>query len=312
MKQNGFLLAVTFGLTVLATSGWAPAGIIFVINLGLTAALIFLFGRLSTRAALGWTLFLTITVGWMGKGWMAAAVYLALTLLPAAAAGLAVAKKLSYGRALLVMAASSLVPTALFVTFAYDSVKLQLTALGETMKQMLAGFGSGLGSSVQAAELQKAIQSYLDFIVGVIPALYFISSFFFLALAHLLALWALGRAGIFFPGPKKFIAWQAPFFLIFLLGTGLAGHLFLQNGWVKAADNLLLVVVFAYAICGTSNLEYFFKKLRTHWAIKGLFYIWLVLFGLASFFILSAVGFLDSRFDFRGLKKVGLAKESEE
>ncbi|MGH8004200.1 MAG: DUF2232 domain-containing protein [Limisphaerales bacterium] len=308
MKLVGILLALTFGLTVLATSGRVPAGIIFVINLGLTAALIFLFGRLPLRASLGWIFFLTVASGWMGRSWMAAAVYFALTLLPAAAAGLAVAKKLSYGRVLLVLAASALVPTGLFVTFAYSSVKFQLVALGETMKQMLVG----LGSSVQAAELQKVLQSYLEFIVGVIPALYFVSSFFFLALAHFLAIWALGRSGILVPGPKKFITWQAPFSLIILLGAGLAGHLFLQNGWVKAADNLLLVVVFAYAVCGTSNLEYFFKKLRTHWAIKGLFYVWLVLFGLASFFILSAVGFLDSRFDFRGLKKVALAKESEE
>ena len=268
----------------------------------------FLFGRLPTRAALGWTLFLSVASGWVGRSWMAAAIYLVLTLLPAAAAGWAVAKKLAYGRALLVLTLAALAPTGLFVTFAYDSVKLQLVAAGETIKQMLLG----LGSSAQAGELQKAVQSYLEFIIGVIPALYFISSFFFLALAHLFAIWALGRASIFAPGPKKFITWQAPFFLIFLLGAGLAGHLFLENGWVKGADNLLLVVIFAYAICGTSNLEYFFKKLRTHWAIKGLFYIWLVLFGLASFFILSAVGFLDSRFDFRGLKKIGLAKESEE
>ncbi|MCI0404578.1 MAG: YybS family protein [candidate division Zixibacteria bacterium] len=308
MKQNGFLLALTFGLTLLATSSWLPAGLVFVINLALTAVLIFLFGRLPAKASLGWVLVLTVTSGWMGKSWMTSAIYFALALLPAAAAGLAVAKKLSYGRALLVMALSALVPTGLFVSFAYDSVRLQLTSFGETMKQMLVG----LGSTAQAGELQKAVQSYLEFIISVIPALYFISSFFFLALAHLLALWALGRAGIFAPGPKKFVTWQAPFFLIFLLGVGLAGHLFLQNGWVKAADNLLLVVVFTYAICGTSNLEYFFKKLRTHWAVKGLFYIWLVLFGLASFFILSAVGFLDSRFDFRGLKKVGLAKESED
>jgi|GEM_PF-4422278 len=308
MKQNGFLLALTFGLTILATSGYLPALVIFIVNLALTTALIFLFGRLPVKTSLGWVFILTVASGWMGKSWMISAIYFALTLLPAAAAGLVVAKKLSYGRALWIMAASALVPTALFVSFAYDSVKLQLTSMGVTMKQLLAGFGS----SAQAAELQKAMQSYLEFIIGVIPALYFISSFFFLAIAHLLALWALGRAGIFSPGPKKFVTWQAPFFLIFLLGAGLAGHLFLQNGWVRAADNLLLVVVFAYAICGTSNLEYFFKKLRTHWAIKGLFYFWLVLFGLASFFILSAVGFLDSRFDFRGLKKIAMAAESEE
>jgi len=311
MKLNGFLLTLTFGLTVLATSGRAPAGVIFAVNLLLTTALIFLFGRLPLQAALGWTFFLTIASGWMGKSWMAAAVYLALTLFPAAAVGLAVAKKISYGRMLLVLALSALAPTGLFVFFAFSSVKLQFLALGETMKQTLAGLGAGLGSSVQAAELQKAVQSYLEFIVGVIPALYFMSSFFFLALAHFLAIWALGRAGIFPPGPKNFITWQAPFFLVFLLGAGLAGHLFLENGWVKAADNLLLVAVFAYAVCGASNLEYFFKKLRAHWAVKGLFYVWLVLFGLASFFILSAVGFLDSRFDFRGLQKVAWAKESE-
>jgi hypothetical protein len=308
MKQNAVLLALTFGLAVLATSGWVPVGLVFVINLALTAALIFLFGRLPVKTSLGWVFILTVASGWMGKSWMTSAIYFALTLLPAAAAGLAVAKKLAYGRALWVIALSALVPTGLFVSFAYDSVKLQLTSMGETMKQLLVG----LGSSAQAAELQKAVQSYLEFVIGVIPALYFISSFFFLALAHLLAIWVLGRGGIFAPGPKKFVTWQAPFFLIFLLGAGLAGHLFLQNGWVRAADNLLLVVVFAYAICGTSNLEYFFKKLRTHWAIKGLFYIWLVLFGLASFFILSAVGFLDSRFDFRGLKKIAMAAESEE
>jgi len=178
-------------------------------------------------------------------------------------------------------------------------------------EKTLAGLGAGLGSSVPGEQLQKAVQSYLEFIVGVIPALYFMSSFFFLALSHLLAIWALGRLGIFSFGPKKFVTWQAPFFLVFMLGAGLAGHLFLENEWVKAADNLLLVVVFAYAICGASNLEYFFKKLRAHWVVRGLFYIWLLLFGLASFFILSAVGFLDSRFDFRGLKKVVLAKESE-
>ncbi len=323
MKQNGFLLALTFGLTILSAGGyWTIIGssqssssdgtlasiLTFISNLFLTAILIVLFSRLPLSFAFGWTLFLVIVSGWMGRSWMAAAVYFALTLLPAAAAGLAVAKKLAYGRTLLVMAASVLVPTSLFVSFAYDSVKLQLTSMGETMKQILAG----LGSPVQAAGLEKSVQSFLDFIIGVIPALYFISSFFFLALAHLLAIWVLGRMGIFSPRPKKFIIWQAPFFLIFLLGVGLAGHLFLQNGWVKAADNLLMVIVFAYAICGTSNLEYFFKKLRTHWAIKGLFYSWLVLFGLASFFILSAVGFLDSRFDFRGLKRVSLAKESEE
>jgi len=312
MKLNGFLLALTFGLTVLATSGQAPAGVIFGVNLALTAAFIFLFGRLPAGASLGWTFFLTAASGWMGKSWMTAAVYLTLTLFPAAAVGLAVAKKISYGRMLLVLAASALVPTGLFVTFAYSSVKLQLLAFGETMKETLAGLGAGLGSSVQGEQLEKAVQSYLEFIIGVIPALYFMSSFLFLALAHFLAIWALGRFGVFSPGPKNFIAWQAPFFLIFLLGAGLAGHLFLEAGWVKAADNLLLVVVFAYAVCGASNLEYFFKKLRTHWAVKGLFYVWLVLFGLASFFILSAVGFLDSRFDFRGLQKVAWAKESEE
>lgn len=312
MKLVGFLLALTFSLTVLATSGRVPAGVIFAVNLILTATLIFLFGRLPLRAALGWTFFLTVASGWMGKSWMAAAVYLALTLFPAAAVGLAVAKKISYGRMLLVLAASALVPTGLFVSFAYASVQLQLLALGETLKKTLAGLGIGLGSSVQAEALERALQSYLEFIVGVIPALYFMSSFFFLALAHFLAVWVLGRLGIFSPGPKNFITWRAPFFLVFLLGVGLAGHLFLENGWMKAADNLLLLVVFAYAVCGTSNLEYFFKKLRAHWAVKGLFYIWLVLFGLASFFILSAVGFLDSRFDFRGLQKVALAKESEE
>lgn len=312
MKLNGFLLAITFGLTVLATSGQTPPGVIFAVNLTLTTTLIFLFGRLPLRAALGWTFFLTVASGWMGKSWMAAAVYLALTLFPAAAVGLAVAKKISYGRMLLVLALSALVPTGLFVSFAYASVKLQLLAFGETMKETLAGLGVGLGSSTQGEQLQKAVRSYLEFIVGVIPALYFMSSFFFLALAHFMAIWALGRFGIFSPGPKKFITWRAPFFLIFLLGAGLAGHLFLENGWMKAADNLLLIAVFAYAICGASNLEYFFKKLRAHWAVKGLFYIWLVLFGLASFFILSAVGFLDSRFDFRGLQKVALAKESEE
>src|SRR3972149_4652777 len=124
MKLNGFLLALTFGLTVLATSGWVPAGIIFVINLGVTVALIFLFGRLPTRAALGWTLFLSVASGWVGRSWMAAAIYLVLTLLPAAAAGWAVAKKLAYGRALLVLTLAALAPTGLFVTFAYDSVQL--------------------------------------------------------------------------------------------------------------------------------------------------------------------------------------------
>ena len=38
----------------------------------------------------------------------------------------------------------------------------------------------------------------------------------------------------------------------------------------------------------------------------------LVIFGLASFFVLSAVGFLDSRFDFWRLREVSLAKEREE
>jgi len=279
----GFFLALTFGLTVLVTGGWLPTGVVFAVNLALTTALIFLFGRSPVGASLAWTIFLTAASGWAGKSWMAAAVYFALTLLPAAAVGLAVAKKISYGRMLLVLTLSALVPTGLFVSFAYASVKLELLAFGDTIRQTLAGLGAGLGSSVPGEQLQKAVQSYLEFIVGVIPALYFMSSFFFLALSHLLAIWALG----------------------------LAGHLFLENGWVKAADNLLLVVVFAYAICGASNLEYFFKKLRAHWVVRGLFYIWLLLFGLASFFILSAVGFLDSRFDFRGLKKVVLAKESE-
>jgi len=307
----GFFLALTFGLTVLVTGGWLPTGVVFAVNLALTTALIFLFGRSPVGASLAWTIFLTAASGWAGKSWMAAAVYFALTLLPAAAVGLAVAKKISYGRMLLVLTLSALVPTGLFVSFAYASVKLELLAFGDTIRQTLAGLGAGLGSSVPGEQLQKAVQSYLEFIVGVIPALYFMSSFFFLALSHLLAIWALGRLGIFSFGPKKFVTWQAPFFLVFMLGAGLAGHLFLENEWVKAADNLLLVVVFAYAICGASNLEYFFKKLRAHWVVRGLFYIWLLLFGLASFFILSAVGFLDSRFDFRGLKKVVLAKESE-
>ncbi|MCI0329473.1 MAG: YybS family protein [candidate division Zixibacteria bacterium] len=312
MKLVGMLLALTFGLTVLATGGWLPAGAVFALNLALSVSLIFLFGRLPLGASLGWTFILTAASGWMGKSWMAAVVYLALTLLPAAAVGLAVAKKISYGRTLLVLAASALAPTALFVGFAYSSVQLQLLAFGETMKQTLAGLGAGLGSSARGEQFQKAVQSYLEFIVGVIPALYFISSFFFLALSHLLAVWALGRLGIFSPGPKKFITWQAPFFLVFLLGAGLASHLFLEAGWVAAADNLLVVVIFIYAVGGASNVEYFLKKLRAHWAVKGLFYVWMVLFGLASFFILSAVGFLDSRFDFRGLKKVALTKESEE
>lgn len=310
MKLVGSLLALTFGLTVLATSGIVPAGIIFPANLALSAALIFLFGRLPAKAALGWTFLLTLASSWMGKSWMTAAVYFTLTLLPAAAAGLATAKKLSYGRLLLVLTLAALAPTGLFVAFAYSSVKLQLVSLGETMRQTVAGMG--FGSPAQSAQLQKAMQAYVDFIARVIPALYFMSSFFFLALAHLAAIWSLGRIGILSPGPRRFVTWQAPFFLVFLLGAGLAGHLFLDNVWLKAADNVLLVVVFAYAVCGASNLEYFLKKMRAHWAVKSLFYLWLVLFGLASFFILSAVGFLDSRFDFRGLGKVALAKESEE
>lgn len=312
MKKNTLLLILTFGFTVLATSGRVPAGLVFVANLFLTAALIFLFGRLPLKAALGWVFLLTVVAGWMGGGWTAGTFYLALIFLPAAAAGLGVVKQLSYGRLFLVLACSAFVPTALFVAFAFEATSLRLLSVGEAVKQDMAGLLAAFSSPAQIQQLQAGFQSNLDILIHVLPALIFMSNVVFLALAHILAIWALGRAGVFAPGPKKFIIWQAPFFLIFLLGLGLAGHLFLQNGWVRAADNLLLIVVFTYAICGTSNLEYFFKKLRTHWAIKGLFYIWLVLFGLVSFFILSAVGFLDSRFDFRGLKKIFWAKESEE
>jgi uncharacterized protein YybS (DUF2232 family) len=162
--------------------------------------------------------------------------------------------------------------------------------------------------------MEKALKGYMDFIVRVVPALYYLSSIVFLALAHLLALWTLRKRGLVLPGPKNFLAWRAPFLFTLLLGAGLAGHLFLENGWLKAADNILLLTTFGYAACGASNLEYFFKKMSAHWAIKGLFYVWLAVFGLVSFFILSAVGFLDSRFDFRRLRPPVevKSKESEE
>lgn len=313
MRVNLTLLALTFCLSLLVGGGKVPPFFALLGNLSVSAGLIFLFGRLPAAASLGWSLALAASAGWMVKSWMAAAVYSALTVLPAAAVGLAAAKKLSYGRVLLVLAASACLPLALFLFFAYPSVKLELLAAGASLKESLVTTGRLFDSvPMKLEEMQKALTALVEFVVRVAPALYYLSTFFLLALAHLLAIWGLGRTGRVFPGPRNFLSWQAPFFFTFLLGMGLAGHLFLENGFLKAADNLLLLVIFVYAVCGASNLEFFFKKMSAHWAVKSLFYLWLAIFGLASFLVLSAVGFLDSRFDFRRLKALPLAKEGEE
>ncbi len=312
MRLNAALFFITFILTFAITGGPLPAPLTFLVSLCLTSGLIFLLARLSVSHSLMWMAALVVTAGWSGKGWMAAGVYSILTLFPAAAAGIMTGKKLPYKKLLAAISLVAILPSILFVLFAYPGFKLDLLSKADLLKNQLTVGAQLVGQApVQVEEMQKTFDQLIQFVARVAPALYYTATFFSLALAHLLAVWMLGRAGNSFPGPKNFLAWQAPFFFTLLLALGLSGHLFLRNEWIKAADNLLLVVVFAYAVCGASNLEFFFKKMSAHWVMKSLFYVWLVVFGLASFFVLSAVGFLDSRFDFRRLK-VSIAKESEE
>lgn len=315
MTMNLGLLGGTLLLTVGAAGGIFPVGLVFLANFALTAALVLLFCRLPRGGSLGWVFALGGAAGWVSTSLTGAAIFSVLTLWPAALVGWAAARRLSYGKLFLVAGFAALLPLALFIPLAYPSVKLQLLEVGESMSRQMRLWGQGLGyTPLGLAETEKTFKAYMDFIVGVMPALYYMSNLVFLVLAHLFSLWVLSRKGIILPGPKNFLAWQAPFPFTFFLGAGLAGHLFLENVWLKAADNVLLLVAFGYATCGASNLEYFFKKMSAHWAIKGLFYIWLAVFGLVSFFILSAVGFLDSRFDFRRLRQPAGApgKESEE
>jgi len=312
MRLNAALFFATFFLTFAVTGGPLPATLTFLATLFLTTGLIFLLARLSVSRSLLWVAALVVTAGWNGKGWMAAAVYSMLTLFPAAAAGIMTGKKLPYKKLLAAISLVAILPSILFVLFAYPGFKLDILSKADLFKNQLMAGAQLVGQApLQIEEMRKSFDQLIQFVVRVAPALYYIAMFFSLTLAHLLAIWMLGKAGVSLPGPKNFLAWQAPFFFTLLLALGLAGHLFLRNEWIKAADNLLLVVVFVYAACGASNLQYFFKKMSAHWAIKGLFYIWLVIFGIASFFVLSAVGFLDSRFDFRRLK-ASIAKESEE
>jgi hypothetical protein len=310
----GFL-GTTLLLTAGATGGIFPAGLVFLANLTQTAALILLFCRFPLGGSFGWVIVLGAVAGWASSSLTGGAIYSMLTLWPAALIGWAAARRFSYGKLFLIAVFAALLPLALFIPLAYPSVKLQLLAAGETMGQQMRLWGLGLGyTPVRLEETEKTFKAYMDFIVGVVPALYYMSNVVFILLAHFFSLWVLGRRGILLPGPKNFLVWQAPFLFTFFLGAGLAGHLFLESAWLLAADNILLLVVFAYAVCGASNLEYFFKKMSAHWAIKGLFYIWLAVFGLVSFFILSAVGFFDSRFDFRRLRQSAEAqgRESEE
>ncbi len=315
MNLNLGLLGTTLFLTAAAAGGTFPAGLVFFANFALTAALVLLFCRLPLWSSLGWIALLGGLAGWVSASLTGAAIYSVLTLWPAALVGWAAARRFSYAKLFWVAGFAALLPLALFIPLAYPSVRQQLLETGAAMNQQMQLWGRGLGyAPARLAETEKTFQAYMNFIAGVVPALYYLSSLLFLALAHLLSLWVLGKKGAFLPRPKNFLAWQAPFLFTFLSGAGLAGHLFLENAWLLAADNLLLLAGFAYAVCGASNLEYFFKKMSAHWAIKGLFYVWLAVFGLVSFFILSAVGFLDSRFDFRKLRRPaeGPRKESEE
>ena len=98
----------------------------------------------------------------------------------------------------------------------------------------------------------------------------------------------------------SFLTWRAPFALTGLLLLACAGR-FLGNDTVKiVADNVLLVLAIVYAVCGTTLVESFMRRVHIGWFGRIVVYFMLFLAQLIGFIMVALIGFGDSYFDWRG------------
>ena len=82
----------------------------------------------------------------------------------------------------------------------------------------------------------------------------------------------------------------------------LVARLINADGVKIAADNILLVLSFFYAVCGLALIEHLLRKLQLPTFIKIIFYFGLLLMQVPGMIIASIAGLFDSYFDFRKVR----------
>lgn len=179
----------------------------------------------------------------------------------------------------------------------------QIDLLRESVKSMITGTltTQGYSSEVIVDTVDK-----LGYMAGLLkrllPGLLIMSSIGQLFVSFIAVEWYFTRRDSYFPGFGPFIYWKIPEKLLYFLGLVLIARLINDSVIKMAADNILFILSFFYAVCGLALIEHLLRRLQLPMFMKIIFYFGLFLMQLPGLIAASIIGLFDSYFDFRKVK----------
>ncbi|MCP4566148.1 MAG: DUF2232 domain-containing protein [FCB group bacterium] len=224
-------------------------------------------------------------------------------ILPAIMLGLLIIRGWRAGNSFVLVA----VAIAGFVMITYgQGVELfdqQIDLMGESIKSMITGTLTSQGySSEVIVDTADKLAYMAGLLKRLLPGLLIMSGIGQLFVSFVAVEWYFTRRDSYFPGFGPFIYWKIPEKLLYFLGLVLIARL-INDGVVKmAADNILFILSFFYAVCGLSLIEHLLRRLQLPMFMKIIFYFGLFLMQLPGLVAASIIGLFDSYFDFRKVK----------
>ncbi|MEZ5357453.1 MAG: DUF2232 domain-containing protein [Candidatus Zixiibacteriota bacterium] len=134
------------------------------------------------------------------------------------------------------------------------------------------------------------------------PGMLIMSGMIQVFIALILIEWYYLRRDSYFPGFGSFLYWKIPEYLLYIFGVALIVRLAFDGYNRMIADNILLILSIVYCVTGLSFMEHLLRKLRMPMFLKVVFYIGMLITGLAGFILAAVIGLFDSFFDFRKTK----------
>ena len=183
-------------------------------------------------------------------------------------------------------------------TLLNNEIDLMTRSLDGVVTTALSSQGYGAET---ISELIDKVQITAELIKRLLPGILVMSGLTQLFVGFLLLERYCTRADRYFPGFGPFIYWKIPDRVLYLLGIVLTARLTLEGTRV-AADNLLFVLAFCYAVGGLALIEHLLRRLQLPIMIKIVFYLGLFLMQVPGLILTSAAGLFDSYFDFRRVR----------
>jgi uncharacterized protein YybS (DUF2232 family) len=200
--------------------------------------------------------------------------------------------------------ALSLISIALKIYFEIDileSLKTSLeTGLADTLRQL-----ESAGTDYDMATIKSVMQSSIDFMVSIFPAILAFGAFFISTISYVIASYIVkksGRKSVEVPKLSGFRLSSA-FSLssVVILVVVLAMKLFGVSAYRPLVSNLTFILYMLVFIQGLGVVSYFLNKTRMHSILKWIILIFLALNAGLSM-VVSFVGVLDIVFNFRKIK----------